>query len=230
MKKLNIGLDFDGTVTADPETFKKIIKVFMDAGHYVHIVTMRYGSECDDIVRDFGSLVSTIVPTKRQAKDQFCKDVGIMIDFWIDDNPKAVYQDANEIWGWHTPEGIVAIHDPATGLTNMSVKKTGVHVASVDPNTTFVIDPASLNNFKIAKDAQIVLPQNLDPAVTRIAVILDIVNAGSVVGWDWLFKFEILGAPSLGKGRTVLTFDRSLNSRYFELTNVAYPLQESAHA
>ncbi len=187
MKKLNIGLDFDGTVTADPETFKKIIKVFTDAGHYVHIVTMRYGSECDDIVRDLGVLVSTIVPTKRKAKGQFCKDVGIAIDFWIDDNPKAVHQDASEIWGWHTPEGVVAIHDPATGLTNMLVKKTGVHVASIDPNTTFVVDPPSLNNFKITKDSKIELPQNLDPAVTRIMVVLDIVNVGCVVEWGQLF-------------------------------------------
>lgn len=43
--KLDMGLDFDGTLTADPVGWGIFVKLMRARGHKVHIVTMRYPSE-----------------------------------------------------------------------------------------------------------------------------------------------------------------------------------------
>jgi len=83
-------------------------------GHKVWIVTMRYPSEVNNpknpeksIPQYFIDAVDGIVFTSREAKRPAVEKVGIEIDVWIDDNPIAVEKSATEIWGWHTPEGVV---------------------------------------------------------------------------------------------------------------------------
>jgi hypothetical protein len=44
---MNIGLDWDGTVTTDPVTWAKVAQTLTAAGFQVHIVTMRFQSEVD---------------------------------------------------------------------------------------------------------------------------------------------------------------------------------------
>lgn len=107
----SFGLDLDGTITEDPLVFAAIVKLLRWAGHKVYIVTMRYPSEFVKEQDFWGPLVDGIVCTKRLAKQKTCEDLGIKIDIWIDDNPKAINADAYDIWGRVSEEGDVIVED-----------------------------------------------------------------------------------------------------------------------
>lgn len=112
---MNIGLDYDGTITNAPDEFKEMARIFRQAGHKVYIVTMRYTSEARELIKTWGPLVDGVVCTGRLAKEPVVKASGIDIHVWIDDNPKAVHMSATEIWGWSSAEGHVidVKHDAA---------------------------------------------------------------------------------------------------------------------
>lgn len=106
---MNIGLDWDGTVTTDPNTWVKVVQTLNAAEFRVHIVTMRFQSEVgrDPIMQRFRPFVVDIHATGRQAKEAFMEAKNIPIHIWIDDNPRAIYMSAMQIWGTSTPEGHV---------------------------------------------------------------------------------------------------------------------------
>lgn len=104
---LNFALDWDGTVTCEPDGFYDFIKTMRSKGHKVYIVTMRYPSECENIPIQFQNEVDGIIATSRKAKYDFTKELGLNIHIWIDDTPKAILQDAIHIWGISSPEGRV---------------------------------------------------------------------------------------------------------------------------
>jgi hypothetical protein len=82
---MNLGLDYDGTVTEEPIGFLNFTETMRKLGHKVYIVTMRYESECVEIVKHWGKFVDGIHATGRQAKSDFMKNLGIDIHVWIDD-------------------------------------------------------------------------------------------------------------------------------------------------
>lgn len=95
---MRIGLDWDGTVNADPVTFGIVVKAFLDAGHDVSVVTWRCdpssthtnissSSGWDDIESTFEAwgFRIPIVYCDGRAKREFYH-----ADVWIDDNPAAV--------------------------------------------------------------------------------------------------------------------------------------------
>ena len=91
-----IGLDYDGTITADPECFKAIIRCFQSCGHRVYCVTMRH--EELDWDKDFEELrdkydVETIF-CDGYAKRSVCQDRGLNIDIFIDDWPEGIAIDS----------------------------------------------------------------------------------------------------------------------------------------
>jgi len=119
---INIGLDYDGTFTADPNLWLRFILDAQAAGHEVHVVTMRYPSETanadpeaknyfDPRLRALGCRVHA---TSRGAKKPYMLQHGINIHVWIDDNPKAVDLDATVLWPDQdiAPEGhpVVPVH------------------------------------------------------------------------------------------------------------------------
>lgn len=106
---MKIGLDYDGTITSDPEGFYAFAKMMRARGHEVYIVTMRYPSECTHIPQEWTTVVNAICPTSRQPKKEHMLSKGIKIDVWIDDEPRAIYQGAEQIWGKASPEGVVVI-------------------------------------------------------------------------------------------------------------------------
>lgn len=114
---MNIGLDYDGTVTADPVAFCDIAQLFRARGHKVYIVTMRYPSECmnDTSLVNFAQYVDGVIPTSRLSKEKAAIDLGIKIHVWIDDHPQAVHMSGKEIWGSVSEEGNVYIVDQVTG-------------------------------------------------------------------------------------------------------------------
>lgn len=102
---MNIGLDWDGTVTSDPESFLAFVKLFRSAGHKVYITTMRYPSENADMTQEWLDSVDGVIFTSREAKINATLDAGVKINVWIDDNPRAIHESATEIFGDDVPEG-----------------------------------------------------------------------------------------------------------------------------
>lgn len=110
---MNIGLDYDGTYTADPELWFWFVQSARKRHHKVYLVTMRYPSELAGVSQIIKASVDGVYATSRTAKRKFVAERGINIHVWIDDNPEAVSLDAVQIWTDIAPEGkpIVAKHD-----------------------------------------------------------------------------------------------------------------------
>ncbi|HET8687811.1 MAG TPA: HAD family hydrolase [Methanosarcina sp.] len=91
-KPLNIGLDFDGTVTADPELWLKIVKLFRDRGHKVYVVTYRYPHPEKNKDMDFlrGHVDNIFFTSYTQKRKHMSVSEGIYIDIWIDDMPELI--------------------------------------------------------------------------------------------------------------------------------------------
>ncbi len=106
---MNIGLDYDGTITEDPDAWLEFCQIMVRSGHNIWIVTMRYPSEGQDIDDRFYQVVKNVVYTNRQPKRAACQARGIDIHVWIDDNPEAVTMSASQIWGRASDEGDVVI-------------------------------------------------------------------------------------------------------------------------
>lgn len=94
---MKIGLDWDGTVSADPITFGTVVRSFLDAGHDVSVVTWRgppdpasgWGSngrweDIDLVFENWGFRLPVVYCSGRAKRECFRADV------WIDDNPAAV--------------------------------------------------------------------------------------------------------------------------------------------
>jgi len=88
--KLVIGVDFDGTFNADPETFQKIVKAFQAAGHEVLLISQRTEesrAEIDEVVGDLMPICLV---------GGYSKIYGAMalydkcVDVWVEDNPAAL--------------------------------------------------------------------------------------------------------------------------------------------
>lgn len=85
-RPLAFGIDFDDTITAAPELFKKLIELIRKEGHYVAIVTARNEGDYDDLLKEFSEYVDTVCFTSAKAKQDAIED----IDIWIDDFPLCV--------------------------------------------------------------------------------------------------------------------------------------------
>lgn len=93
---MNIGLDYDGTITADPNGWMEFIRLFQSRGHNVYIVTMR--SPNTPIDPAFANAVhGEVYYTDMKAKRPFMENQGIFINVWIDDGPQFVVGDMEDI-------------------------------------------------------------------------------------------------------------------------------------
>lgn len=90
---MRIGLDWDGTVSADPQVFLKVVKAFLDGGHDVAVCTWRPDPEaegCDgwtdieEVFAQWGFRLPIVYCNGGAKRDHYPADV------WIDDNPAAV--------------------------------------------------------------------------------------------------------------------------------------------
>lgn len=86
---MNLGLDYDGTYSADPEFWDSFVALAKAYGHKVYCVTARRETlenvqECDvpGVLTYFTSLA---------PKDWYMREKrGIVIDVWIDDDPGVI--------------------------------------------------------------------------------------------------------------------------------------------
>lgn len=107
-RDIRIGLDWDGTVSLNEEMWFEVVKVMQDHGNQVYIVTMSYPSECGKISPAWYELVKhRVICTSRKAKKKFVEDLGLTMHIWIDDNPLALYLDAQQAFGVADKEGVV---------------------------------------------------------------------------------------------------------------------------
>lgn len=85
---MKIGVDFDGTISADPLAFKGVVMAFLDAGHDVALVTWRAPDiEYTDIEQVFamwGFRIPMVCTSGQAKRDHYPADI------WIEDNPAAV--------------------------------------------------------------------------------------------------------------------------------------------
>lgn len=87
--RLKLAIDFDDTITKDPELFGKLIQDALVKGYDVRIVTFRGVTGANTDLMCFNALLNVpIIFTDGQLKAPFCKRVhGWEPDIWIDDNP-----------------------------------------------------------------------------------------------------------------------------------------------
>lgn len=143
---LAFAFDYDGCANVDVDTFRKTIASLQEAGHKVYIVTMRYPSECRQVIEDFGVYADGIVPTSRNSKRSACESLGLKIDVWMDDNPRAIEESALQIWGTRTEEGTIHAVDHATGDPCES-KVVPLHDFSALMVPSFKVGPQSKSEF-----------------------------------------------------------------------------------
>lgn len=88
---MNIGIDFDDTITADRELFHVFIDLAVMKGHDVRIVTARSEEYGVQPVFDYADTFAPSLPviyTSGYEKAPFCEKYhDFKVDVWIDDNP-----------------------------------------------------------------------------------------------------------------------------------------------
>lgn len=88
---MKVGLDWDGTVNADPTTFREIVCCFLDAGHEVAVTTWRskpdVGTMWPDMVEIFDDWGFSLPVYHCHGE---AKRTIYAADIWIDDNPASV--------------------------------------------------------------------------------------------------------------------------------------------
>lgn len=95
-KSLLFAIDFDGTLTEDPEVFRQLIIQLRENGHRVVIVSAREHSETEleliaEALESYQFALSStpaIYLTSRQSKVDYLHSIGVKPDIWIDDDPK----------------------------------------------------------------------------------------------------------------------------------------------
>jgi hypothetical protein len=87
-----LSLDYDETYTLDPVFWDDFISYAKLRGHKVYCVTWRTPAEGLEVLNSVGKQVGhpNVIFASRNAKRDFCVNLGIFIDVWIDDMPHAV--------------------------------------------------------------------------------------------------------------------------------------------
>lgn len=90
---MNIGLDYDGTFTEDPEYWNNMIQYGNLHGHTYYLVTSRPEDEYEDIYKSVMIPIDNIHFTSGVAKIPYMESQGIEIDVWIDNEPEYITED-----------------------------------------------------------------------------------------------------------------------------------------
>lgn len=89
---MRIAIDFDDTLTSDPELWLGFIDMCSLKGHKVVCVTARRDSDENLEAIDSWMIKHDIeIPvyfTRLESKVEYMKRVGLDVDIWIDDDPK----------------------------------------------------------------------------------------------------------------------------------------------
>lgn len=80
-------IDYDNTYTADVNMWRIILPTIKRCGHNVYLVTSRDVDTPIELVQDFVDMKIPIVYCAYRAKRDVCREQGIDIQVWIDDDP-----------------------------------------------------------------------------------------------------------------------------------------------
>lgn len=96
---MNIALDFDETITADPFLWQTFVGDAINRGHTVYIVTARrHDVQPEEVIQWAIANRCRVFFTSWAAKRPFMDSKGIHIHVWIDDNPE------NLLYSWNGKE------------------------------------------------------------------------------------------------------------------------------
>jgi hypothetical protein len=85
-----IAIDFDGTFTVDPRTWRSVIRTLVDAGHTVICATARTQSNANDHDLSEATGVKVVCCGVEVCKRVACARAGYNVAVWIDDCPEAI--------------------------------------------------------------------------------------------------------------------------------------------
>lgn len=93
-KPVTIAIDFDSTFTADPLFWCEAIDYGRSRGHKFIMVTCRRDTEENHaIIEEFlavNEIEISVIYTNLGSKIEAVKKRGLVIDIWIDDDPKSL--------------------------------------------------------------------------------------------------------------------------------------------
>jgi hypothetical protein len=96
---MKIALDWDDTVTRDPEFWGSFIRLSRKSGHEVRIVTFRSTGHTEDIrytLEILGCEDIKIHTTNGVQKREFTNQIGWLPHVWIDDSPEFIVCDTSK--------------------------------------------------------------------------------------------------------------------------------------
>jgi len=101
-----VALDYDDTLTSNPYAWLAVAAILRNSGFDVYIVTYRYDNAEESTELEYlkhYDYISGIVFTGRKAKDKTCRDLGIYVSIWIDDNPITITHSMKSMLNSYTP-------------------------------------------------------------------------------------------------------------------------------
>ena len=101
-----VALDYDDTLTSNPYAWLAVAAILHNSGFDVYIVTYRYDNAEESTELEYlkhYDYISGIVFTGRKAKDKTCRDLGIYVSIWIDDNPITITHTMKSMLNSYTP-------------------------------------------------------------------------------------------------------------------------------
>lgn len=101
-----VALDYDDTLTSNPEAWLAVAETLHNGGFDVYIVTYRYNNSEESTELEYlkhYDYISGIVFTGRKAKDKTCRGLGIYVSIWIDDNPITITHSMKSMLNSYTP-------------------------------------------------------------------------------------------------------------------------------
>ena len=89
---MNISIDFDNTYTLEPQLWNAFIHTAHARGHTVYCVTYRYTNEAAEVLDSIGKVIGKdkCIFTNHNNKREFCNNLGVHIDVWVDDMPQLI--------------------------------------------------------------------------------------------------------------------------------------------
>lgn len=86
---MKIAIDFDDTYTVMPSLMNEFISLCDKFGYEVYCVTLRHERNLDEVFSSIGRLIphDNVIATGGKAKEDYCRNLGIFINVWIDDTP-----------------------------------------------------------------------------------------------------------------------------------------------
>lgn len=94
---MRIALDWDGTVTEDRDLWFPFMRLAVERGHELMIVTARSETDADRIRAEVGPLGIRVIATDGKPKiKETDQQTGHFPDVWIDDMPHLLFSSSEE--------------------------------------------------------------------------------------------------------------------------------------